>query len=202
MRRKDPERIQKIIEIIEYWKLKEGREPTIADIAKDAGMPQSRVHAYLKEMDEKGIITYRHRQFDTPRTEMISDDINTAPVVGSVKCGDPQLEEAEIYEYVRLPASIFGNKEMYILRASGDSMTDAGIDDGDTVVVENKQYAEKNDIVVATDDDGANTLKRYVGTSKGKAVLNYENAEKYPGKQILLDKMRIQGIARFVIKKL
>ena len=85
MSHKDPEKIQKIVQIIEYWKLREGREPTIADIAKDAGMPQSRVHAYLKEMDEKGIITYRHRQFDTPKTEMISDRVNTAPVVGSVK---------------------------------------------------------------------------------------------------------------------
>ncbi len=203
MRHKDPERIQRIVEIIEYWKLREGREPTIADIAKDAGMPQSRVHAYLKEMDEKGIITYRHRQFDTPKTEMISDRVNTAPVVGSVKCGDPQLEEAEIYEYVRLPASIFGSREMYILKARGDSMEDAGIEDGDTVVVENIQIPEKNDIVVAIDDEGANTLKRYKGSNKkGQARLAYENESRYPGKEILLDRMRIQGIARFVIKKL
>ena len=203
MRYKDPERIQKIVEIIEYWKLKEGREPTIADIAKDAEMPQSRVHAYLREMDEKGIITYSRRHYDTSRTEMISDDINTAPIVGSVKCGDPQLEEAEIYEYVRLPSSIFGNKEMYILKAKGDSMVDAGIDEGDTVVVENRQYPEKHDIVVAMDEEGANTLKRYKGTNKkGQARLAYENEERYPGKEILLDSMRIQGIARFVIKKL
>ena len=55
MRHKDPERIKKIVEIIEYWKLKEGTEPTITQIAADAGMPVSRVYAYLKEMDEKGI---------------------------------------------------------------------------------------------------------------------------------------------------
>lgn len=203
MRYKDPERIQKIVEIIEYWKLKEGREPTIADIAKDANMPQSRVHAYLKEMDERGIITYSRRHYDTSRTEMISDDINMAPVCGSIKCGDPQLEEAEILEYVRLPASIFGNKEMYILKAKGDSMEDAGIEEGDIVVVENRQYPEKNEIVVAMDEDGANTLKRYKGmTEKGQAKLAFENERKYKGKEIHLDQMRIQGIARFVIKKL
>ena len=203
MRYKDPERIRKIIEIIEYWKLKESKEPTIKQIAAEADMPISRVHSYLVEMNEKGLITYGHRRYDTPKTEMISDDINTAPVVGTVKCGDPQLEEAEIYEYVRLPASIFGNKDMYILKAKGDSMTDAGIDDGDTVVVENRQYPEKNDIVVAMDEEGANTLKRYRGVNKkGQAVLAYENDEDYPGKVILLDSMRIQGIARFVIKKL
>ena len=202
MRYKDPEKIKKIVEIIEYWKLKEGVEPTVAQIAADAGISKGRVHDYLHEMDERGIISYSPRNCNTPRTQMISDNINTAPVVGSVKCGDPQLEEAEIYEYVRLPASIFGNKEMYILKASGDSMVDAGIEDGDTVVVENNPYAEKNDIVVAMDDEGANTLKRYKGSRKGKAVLAYENIDKYPDKEILLDKMRIQGIARFVIKKL
>lgn len=202
MRYKDPERIKKIVEIIEYWKLKEGTEPTITQIAADAGMPVSRVYAYLKEMDEKGIISFSRGHYDTSKTEMISDEITTAPVCGSVKCGDPQLEEAEIFEYVRLPASIFGNKEMYILKASGDSMVDAGIEDGDTVVVENNLYAEKNDIVVAMDDEGANTLKRYKGSRKGKAVLAYENNDRYPEKEILLDKMRIQGIARFVIKKL
>jgi repressor LexA len=203
MRYKDPDKINKIVEIIEYWRLKEGTEPTITQIAEDARMSRSCVHAYLKEMDERGIITYSRRRYDTSRTEMISDDVNMAPVCGSVKCGDPQLEEAEILEYVRLPASIFGNKEMYILKAKGDSMEDAGIEEGDIVVVENRQYPEKNEIVVAMDEEGANTLKRYKGTNeKGQATLAFENERRYHGKEIHLDQMRIQGIARFVIKKL
>ncbi len=203
MRYKDPERIKKIVEIIEYWKLKEGTEPTITQIAADAGMPVSRVYAYLKEMDEKGIISFSSGHYETPKTELISDDINMAPVCGSIKCGDPQLEEAEVYEYVRLPASIFGNKDMYILKAKGDSMDDAGIEHGDYVVVENTNFPEKNDIVVAMDEEGANTLKRFKGSNKkGQARLAYENESKYPGKEILLDQMRIQGVARFVIKKL
>ena len=203
MRYKDQDKINKIVQIIEYWRLKEGTEPTISQIAADANMSRSCVHNYLKEMNEKGIISYSRRHYDTSRTEMISEEITTAPVCGTVKCGDPQLEEAEIYEYVRLPVSIFGNKEMYILKAKGDSMVDAGIEDGDTVVVENRQFPEKDDIVVAMDEEGANTLKRYKGANKkGQARLAYENVERYPGKEILLDSMRIQGIARFVIKKL
>ena len=203
MRYKDQDKINKIVQIIEYWRLKEGTEPTISQIAADANMSRSCVHNYLTEMNEKGIISYSRRHYDTSRTEMISEEITTAPVCGTVKCGDPQLEEAEIYEYVRLPVSIFGNKEMYILKAKGDSMVDAGIEDGDTVVVENRQFPEKDDIVVAMDEEGANTLKRYKGANKkGQARLAYENVERYPGKEILLDSMRIQGIARFVIKKL
>ena len=203
MRYKDQEKINKIVEIIEYWRLKEGTVPTITQIAEDAKMSRSCVHAYLKEMDERGIITYSRRHYDTSRTEMISDDVNTAPVCGSIKCGDPQLEEAEIYEYVRLPVSIFGTRDMYILKAKGDSMDDAGIEHGDYVVVENTNIMEKNDIVVAVDEEGANTLKRSKGSNKkGQARLAYENESKYPGKEILLDQMRIQGIAKFVIKKL
>ena len=202
MRRKDPERIQKIVKIIEYWKLKEGREPTIADIAEEADMPPSRVHAYLKEMDEKGIITYGNRRYGTPKTEILPGGLNPVPIVGSIKCGDPQLEQAEILGYVTLPISIFGGDEMYILKASGDSMEDAGIEEGDYVVVENTVDPKKNDIIVAMDDEGENTLKRFKGANKkGQARLAYENESRYPGKEILLDQMRIQGVARFVIKK-
>ena len=203
MRKKSPERIDQIIKAIEHLKLSEGKEPTIPEISKATGLSYSRIHSYLTEMNEKGIITYGNRHYDTPKTEMTDFTGNVAPVVGSVKCGDPQLEEAEILEYVKLPAAIFGKSAMYILTARGDSMEDAGIAEGDYVVVENTVDHQKNDIVVAMDEDGANTLKRYKGKDKsGKARLAYENESVYPGKEIKLDQMRIQGVARFVIKKL
>lgn len=203
MRYKDPDRIKKIVKIIEDWRILEGTEPTITQIAEKAGMGRARVHAYLKEMDEQGIITYSRRHYDTPKTEMINERSGATPIVGSVKCGDPELEEAEIEEYVRLPKAIFGDKSMYILRARGDSMVDAGIDEGDFIVVENTPVATKNDIVVAMDDDNQNTLKRYKGLNKdGKAVLAYENDNQYPNEKLIIDKMRIQGIARFVIKRI
>ena len=203
MRYKDPDRIKKIVKIIEDWRILEGTEPTITQIAEKAGMGRSRVHAYLKEMDEQGIITYSRRHYNTPKTEMINERSGATPIVGSVKCGDPELEEADIEEYVRLPEAIFGDKSMYILRARGDSMVDAGIDEGDFIVVENTPVATKNDIVVAMDDDNQNTLKRYKGLNKdGRAVLAYENDNQYPNEKLIIDKMRIQGIARFVIKRI
>ena len=203
MRYKDPDRIKKIVKIIEDWRILEGTEPTITQIAEKAGMGRARVHAYLKEMNEQGIITYSRRHYNTPKTEMINERSGATPIVGSVKCGDPELEEAEIEEYVRLPETIFGDKSMYILRARGDSMVDAGIDEGDFIVVENTPVAAKNDIVVAMDDDNQNTLKRYKGLNKdGKAVLAYENDNQYPNEKLIIDKMRIQGIARFVIKRI
>ena len=204
MRYKDPKKMQEIVNAIEYYKLKEGIEPTLDQISADTGISRTRVHAYLQEMNEKGIVSYGKRHMNTPKTEMISDDINTAAIVGSVKCGDPTLEEADVLEYVRLPASIFGNKESYILRARGDSMVDAGIDDGDYIVVENRQNAQKEEIVVALDEEGANTLKRLKGINKKtkKVILAYENQAVYPDKTLEMDQMRIQGVAKFVIKKL
>jgi repressor LexA len=203
MRHKSQDIMKKIVKTIEYCWMNEGTSPSIKYIADDLNLSKSTVHAYLVEMSERGLIRYTPGDINTERTVMISDSNCTAPVCGAVKCGDPQLEEAEILEYVRLPSSIFGKGDMYILKAKGDSMVDAGIDEGDTVVVENIQFPEKNDIVVAMDDEGANTLKRYKGSNKkGQARLAYENEERYPGKELLLDSMRIQGIAKFVIKKL
>ncbi len=202
MRKKDPERMDKIVGAIEHLKLAEGKEPTIPEIAAATGMSYSRVHSYLVEMNEKGIISYGNRRYDTPKTEMMSDRGRAVPIVGSIRCGDPQSEEPEILEYVRLPSAIFGSRDMYILTARGDSMEDAGIGEGDFVVVENVKEPHKDDIVVAMDGDGANTLKRFKGSGgKGRARLAYENESVYPGKEILVDRMMIQGVARFVIKK-
>lgn len=202
MRKKDPGRAENILKAIERLKLTEGKEPTIPEISKATGLSYSRIHSYLIEMNEKGIIKYSGRHYETPKTGMISSDVTTVPVVGSVRCGEPQPEEAEIIEYVRLPSAIFGKRDMYILTARGDSMEDAGIDEGDYVVVENVREPSRNDIVVAMDEDGENTLKRYKGSDKeGRARLAYENESAYPGREILLDRMSIQGVARFVIKK-
>ena len=202
MRKKDPGRAENILKAIERLKLTEGKEPTIPEISKATGLSYSRIHSYLIEMNEKGIIKYSGRHYETPKTGMISADVTTVPVVGSVRCGDPQPEEPDIIEYVRLPSAIFGKKDMYILTARGDSMEDAGIDEGDYVVVENVREPARNDIVVSMDGDGENTLKRYKGPDKeGRARLAYENESAYPGREILLDRMSIQGVARFVIKK-
>ena len=203
MRSKSSEKIGRIVEIIEYWKLKEGVEPTITQIAADAGMSRSCVHAYLTEMDEKGIISYSRRHYGTPKTETLREETSAAPVVGSAMCGDPILDRAEIVEYVRLPASIFGKSDVFILTARGDSMEDACISDEDLVVVENRRYAEKNEIVAALDEDGGITLKRFRGFGPdGETILAYENEALYPGMTLSIDRMRISGVVRFIIKKI
>ena len=106
--------------------------------------------------------------------------------------------------YVSLPVSMFGKGDFYILRAKGDSMVDAGIDEDDLLVIERNCPALEGDIVVALDEDNQNTLKRYAGYDKdsGYYILEYENEARYPGKTIKVRSFQVQGVARHVIKSL
>ena len=128
----------------------------------------------------------------------------SAPIVGSIRCGDPENEQEQVEEYVSLPESIFGRGESYLLHAVGDSMTDAGIDEGDLLVIHMQQTARVGDIVVALDQDNQNTLKRYGGRDKesGMFRLEYMNEECYPGKVIEVPEFVVQGVVRHVIKSL
>ena len=106
-----------------------------------------------------------------------------------------------LMEDVRLPETVFGKGEMFLLRANGDSMVDAGIDDGDWVVIRKQNTAEEGDIVVAL-SDGLNNLKYfYRNKRKGCAILRSANAEK-GYKDIETFDLQIQGVAQNVIKGL
>ena len=106
--------------------------------------------------------------------------------------------------YVSLPEALFGRGDFYLLRATGDSMVDAGITEGDLILIRKQPSCEIGDVVVALDQDGQNTLKVYGGIDKenGMAILEYANEGAYPGKRILVSKLVVQGVARHVIKRL
>ena len=98
-----------------------------------------------------------------------------------------------------LPTALFGSGEFYILRANGDSMIDAGIETGDTVVIRKQNTAQFGDIVVAL-ADGQNTLKTYAYDEElERVMLQPENEEYDP---IYPNELYIQGVAVNVIKKL
>ena len=128
----------------------------------------------------------------------------SAPVVGAIPCGEPEVEEENIEEYVSLPVSLFGQGDFYILTVSGDSMVDAGIDSGDLIVISKQGSANVGDIVVALDENQTNTLKLFAGidTRSGEAILRYCNKERYPDKEIRVKQLIVQGVAKHVIKAL
>lgn len=133
------------------------------------------------------------------KTRNLIFDQSAAALVGSVSCGLPQLEEENIEEYITLPASLIGKGEFYVVHANGDSMTGAGIDDNDLVIVRKQTDANYGDLVIALIDN-ENTLKRYLFDSKrNRPYLHPENPD---FKDIYPASLSIQGVAVHVIKRL
>ena len=178
--------------------------PTINLVSEGVGVPRSTTHRYLQELSKRGMLEYDRGILSAPQSAKIKTAYISAPLVGSIQCGSPEEEEEFVEEYVSLPVSLFGKGEFYILRAKGDSMVDAGIEEDDLIVIERNCPAKIGDIVVALDPDNQNTLKRYAGFDKTERryILKYENEAKYPGEEIKVKSFMVQGIARHVIKSL
>lgn len=178
--------------------------PSVNEIAKAVGIAKTTAYRYLVDMNERGMISYDGHTIETPQIDKCVSGYFSAPIVGSIHCGDPETEEEHVEEYVSLPESIFGKGQFYILRASGDSMVDAGIEDGDLVVIKKQDTASVGDIVVALDEDSQNTLKAFDGIDEesGYAILKYENRRKYRNKVIRVRELVVQGVAKHVIKAL
>ena len=178
--------------------------PTIVQVSSGVGVPRSTTHRYLQELRKRGLLEYDRGILSAPQSAKMKTAYISAPLVGSIQCGSPEEEEELVEEYVSLPVSLFGKGEFYILRAKGDSMVDAGIEEDDLIVIERNCPAKIGDIVVALDPDNQNTLKRYAGFDKTERryILKYENEAKYPGEEIKVKSFMLQGIARHVIKSL
>ncbi len=158
-----------------------GFPPSVREIGKAVGLASpSTVHMHLKYLEDNG---YIHRDSNKPRAiEVVSErqerseessgpklanvsidvDANliTLPVVGRVAAGQPILAEQNIEENLSLPTSIVGDYSSFILRVRGDSMINAGIFDGDYIVVKEQKDAHNGEIVVALIDDSA-TVKTF-----------------------------------------
>lgn len=171
-------------------------------IAVEVGVSRGTAYKYLVEMAEKGLITYDGKKIVTSLTQNSNVDRSNAPIVGAIRCGTPEEERAEIQEYVSLPASIFGYGDFYILKAKGDSMNLAGIDDGDYIVVEKNVEERLGDIVVALNDENCNTLKRLAYDSTKKKYFLKAESDNPANHDVYPRHMSIQGVARRVIKSL
>lgn len=199
MRTKNLELMQDIRKFIDSYYLAQYRSPSNTEIAEEFGLARSTVHRYLVEMGERGIISYEGRIIRTEVTEKTNLRTTRAAVVGSIACGQPNFAEENIEEYISLPEAMFGKGEFYILRARGESMIEAGIDDGDLVVVRKQDEALDGTIVVALVDNEA-TLKRFYREPEHNRIrLHPENTSM---EDIYVDNCIIQGVAVKVLKDL
>ena len=165
-------RQQEIFDFIRKYSAKYGYPPTVRDIGKAVGLASSStVHAHLANLEKIGLL---RRDPSKPRAiELLDRAVGSAvdsvrglvasdglPLLGSVAAGHPMLAEENIEEYVQVPALAGGSDGQYLLRIRGDSMIEAGIIEGDFVVVRPQETAEDGDIVVALLGEEA-TVKRF-----------------------------------------
>ena len=173
-------RQQSIYDFICNYTREHGYPPSVREIGSAVGLASpSTVHMHLKSLEEKG---YIHRDSKKPRTiEVVGDQAKSGagagdkvvnvsqdlssntislPLVGRVAAGVPILAEQNVEEVLTLPTSIVGDSSSFILRVRGSSMINAGIFDGDYIVVKQQAEARDGEIVVALVDDSA-TVKTF-----------------------------------------
>lgn len=187
-----------IIDYIDEYYLDNSKSPSIREIADGIHRAKSTVHDYIKKMAEEGTITYsRHGDICTPTINKTNFSMCTVAVVGSITCGPLSFAEENITEYFKLPTSLFGKGEFFALYANGDSMINAGIEDGDLVFIRKQNTAEVGQIVVALVNDET-TLKRFYKDDKNKRFILHPENEKYD--DIIVEDLIIQGIVTKVLK--
>lgn len=185
-------------EILEYIKneiLSKGYPPAVREICDAVGLRStSSVHSHLETLERNG---YIRRDPTKPRAiEIIDDNFNltrremtNVPIIGRVAAGEPILAEQNIQDYFPIPTEYMPNSEVFMLKVHGESMINAGIMDGDLIIVKQQATARNGEIIVALIDDSATVKTFYKENSYIR--LQPENDYMEP---IIVDDCQIVGI--------
>ncbi len=181
---------------IKEYQAENGRSPSYRNIMHAMGMSSlNLVQRYVLALENEGRIQRtRLGNIELP-SRFDKGETTIAPLIGAIACGEPSLEIEHIEDSFELPRSLFGSGKLFMLHASGNSMVEAGINDGDLIVLRKQDYADDGDIVVAL-TSGNNTLKRLYHRN-GKIVLHPENKTM---KDIIVSNCEIQGVLVGCIK--
>lgn len=199
MRSKNQEIMNEIVSYINESFLNNHIIPSLQEISDRIGLSKGRISSYIIDMESRGLIERAsdRRGLLTPMIRQMSN-FHLIPVVGKIACGTPILAEQNIDSYISISGNFLGVGEFFVLIAQGDSMINAGIDDGDYVVIRKQSTANEGQIVVALIDGEEATLKRfYIDKRKRKVRLHPENDSL---KDMYYDTIDIQGIVVKVIK--
>jgi len=199
------EKQEAVLDFIEKYQMEYGKSPTIKEMRENFGVSSDNsILKHLKALQEKGFL----EKDDTPRgikllssvrekLEGVIDSVKL-PILGAIPAGGPVITEEYTQGWMTVGNDLAkDSKSHFILNVTGNSMIDAGIFEGDLVVVDMKKNPRDGDIVVAL-VDGSNTLKRLV-SQKGKIYLKAENKDYndiYP-----LEELEIQGVITSLIRQ-
>ena len=214
------EREKSILAYIETQVRKEGYPPSVREICKAVGLSSTAtVHTYLNKLKEKRYIAkenqkgrtlkvikggkYKNQEYISQMQNNENQDIYTAkelvnvPVIGKITAGEPILAVENITDTFPIPVDFIGNSESFMLKVRGESMIEAGILDGDLILVKKQNTAENGDIVVALIGEEA-TVKTFY-KEDGHIRLQPENSALEP---IIVPMCEILGKVAGVFRKL
>lgn len=183
-----------ILNFIKQMVMEKGYPPSVREICQGVGIKStSTVHAHLEKLEEVGLIKKdptkpRAIEILDETTHLSNKELVNVPIVGKVTAGKPILAVENIEDTFPLPAEYLHNADVFMLTVSGESMIEAGILDGDYVVVKQQNHAENGDMVVALIEDEA-TVKTFYKESD-HIRLQPENSLMDP---ILVRDVRILG---------
>lgn len=187
------------VAVLEYnieYQRDHGISPSFRTIMQALNMGSlATVQRYIKQLETEGKLSRTNIGNIAPLPQLDKGETVLVPLVGEIACGQPNLGIEHIEESYALPKSMFGNGELFMLRAFGDNMIEIGIEKGDYLVIRKQDTARDGEIVVAN-VDGKNTLKRLYHR-KGKIVLHSENKVM---EDIIVNKCDIQGVLVSCIK--
>ncbi|MBQ9323565.1 MAG: repressor LexA [Clostridia bacterium] len=188
---------------ITEYRAKYGAAPILKEIAAHVGMPCSTIGRYVKRMEAQGLLERSGvRMIATEADQKVAEQFQRVPKVGSISCGLPLLAEENIEEYYSLPRAWVGSGNVFVLQAEGSSMINAGIDNGDYVIVRQQDTAETGQVIVALVDGNTATLKRYYPRLDDQIVELRPENDVFETQIVDLNErsFAIQGIAIKVLK--
>lgn len=195
---------QQVLEIIRDYQLEHGTSPTLRELRESLGVSSDNgVLKHLAALEEKGYLSRRGgsrsiEMLDSVKQRLDTPSENRLPLLGFVPAGGPVMSEEYISDWLTVGEDlIYRLKDSFLLRVKGDSMIDAGIHEGDLVVVCGSLEPKVMDIVVGLVDQG-NTVKRLMRDKRGKMYLKPENPKYediYPEGDL-----QIQGVVTGLIR--
>lgn len=187
-------RTKKIMKILKIWMQEYGYPPTLRELAKESGLKSTwTVRYHLKKLFNKGLINIRK---NLSRGIELTQGFGI-PLLGRISAGQPIEAIENIERYINDISDLFGKKDIFALRIKGDSMTGAGIFDGDIVIIKKQSSAENGEIVAAIIDNEA-TVKKFYKEKNGIKLI----AENPQYKPIISDNIHIIGKVTGVIRKI
>lgn len=191
---------------IKDYQKENGRSPSLRIIGREYskfyGNSIAKVQRYVQELSRRGLVEYGIGTGIEISSNLISGKTRPMPLVGACPCGNPMLAVENIEGNFALPVEIFGATPHFMLRAVGHSMVNAGIDDGDYMIVRQQNYAETGEIVIALIEDSA-TAKVFLRKANEVILRACNDSVDDKGNRVypdlVIDKCEILGVVDKVI---